>query len=116
MGIYRKEKVMLRNMSMKRRKMVVALMAGLLVLAVAGTAFAFMTPTGAATEVGFDLYDLIVNKFIKGPIGAAAGVALVVVGAVGAALGKLSGAVWPLIGGGVLVGAPGLASSLGMIF
>ena len=107
---------MLRNMSMKRRKMVVALMAGLLVLAVAGTAFAFMSPTGAATEVGYDLYNLVVNKFIKGPIGSAAGVALVVVGAVGAAMGKLSGAAWPLIAGGILVGAPGIATSLGMIF
>lgn len=89
-----------------------ALVVGVALLGLADQALAFKTTEG----VGEDLYSLIVDDFIKGPIGTAAGVVLVVVGAVGAAMGKLSAAAWPLVGGGVLVAAPTLATSLGMIF
>ena len=98
---------------MKKYGMVLGmlLVAGLITV-MATDAMAFTATTG----VGSDLYDLVVTKFIKGPIGTAAGVALVVMGAVGAAMGKLSTAAWPLVGGGVLVAAPTLATSLGMVF
>jgi len=91
---------------------VMVLVAGVFLFTGAEQAMAFTTTTG----VGEDLYNLIVTDFIQGPIGTAAGVVLVVVGAVGAAMGKLSAAAWPLVGGGVLVAAPTLATSLGMIF
>lgn len=87
------------------------LMLAAVVMLQASDAHAFTATTG----VGSDLYDLVVTKFIKGPIGTAAGVALVVLGGVGAAMGQLSRAAWPLVGGGVLVAAPTLATSLGMI-
>ncbi len=102
---------------MKKKQVVtMVMMVSLVVLAMAGAAFAFTAPTGAATEVGGSLYDLIVTKFIQGPIGSAAGVVLMVVGGIAAALGKMAQAAWPLVGGGILVAAPTLATSLGMIF
>ncbi len=100
-------------MQMNRKKMVVVVLAALSIVAVASVAFA-LSP-GAETT-GLELYDLIVNKFIKGPIGAAAGTAFMVIGAVMAAMGKIGAAVYPLIGGGVLASASALANSLGMVF
>ena len=101
---------------MKNRKVLVMVVASLVVLAIAGVAMAFVSPAAAGTTVGYDLFDLIVNKIIKGPIGTAAGVVMLAAGAVGAAMGKLSSAAWPLVGGGLLVAAPTIATSLGMLF
>lgn len=100
---------------MKKKKIVVAVLCALAVIAVVGLAFAFTSPA-VATDPGYGLWDLIVNKYIKGPIGTAAGVTILTMGAVGAAMGKLGGAAWPLVGGGMLVTAPSLAVSLGMLF
>lgn len=96
-------------------KMVVMMLVALAVIAVAGSAFA-LGNGGAAGDTGYELYDLVVNKLIKGSIGAAAGTGFMVVGAVMAALGKVSAALWPLIGGGMLASASALANSLGMLF
>ena len=101
---------------MKNRKVLVLVVTSLVVLAMAGVAMAFLAPAAAGSTVGYDLYDLVVNKIIKGPMGSAAGVVMLVAGAVGAAMGKLSSAAWPLVGGGLLVAAPGIATSLGMLF
>ena len=97
------------------KRVVVLVMTLLVVLATAGAAFALNGGSGN-TGVGGDLYDLVVNKFINGPLGAAAGTGFIVVGAVMACMGKISGAVWPLIGGGLLASASTLASSLGLLF
>ena len=97
-------------------KRVVGLITVLAVLAIAGAAFALTGGTSGTTTVGADLYDLVVNKFIAGPIGAAAGTGFIVVGAVMAVMGKISGAIWPLIGGGMLASASTLATSLGLLF
>lgn len=91
-----------------------ALVVGVALLGLADQALAFGTVDTNGT--GYELYELIVNDFIAGPLGTAAGVVLVVVGAIGAAMGKLSAAAWPLVGGGALALAPTLAESLGMIF
>lgn len=99
---------------MNKKKLVVAALTALAVLAIAGVAFALNNSSGSTT--GAELYDLIVNDFIKGPIGSAAGVGFIVVGAVMAVMGKISGAIWPLIGGGTLALADTLADSLGMLF
>lgn len=97
------------------KKMVVMVLVALAVMAVAGSAFA-LGNGGAAGDVGYELFDLIVNKFIKGSIGAAAGTSFMVVGAVMAVMGKISAAIYPLIGGGMLASASALANSLGMLF
>lgn len=96
----------------KKKTVVVMVLAVVSVLVVAGAAFALSPGT---ETTGAELYDLIVNKFIKGPIGAAAGTGFMVVGAVMAAMGKMSAAIYPLIGGGILASASALANSLGMI-
>lgn len=100
----------------KKEKLMMIVIVALVVLSIAGIAMAFMTPAAASGAAGWEMWDLIVNKFIKGPIGTATGVVMLVAGAVGAAMGKLSSAVWPLVGGGALATAPSLAVSLGMIF
>lgn len=97
------------------KKVLVTVLTVMSLVLLVGVAMAFMSPA-VTTDPGYDLWNLIVNKFIKGPLGTAAGVVMLTAGAVGAAMGKLSGAVWPLVGGGVLVTAPSLAVSLGMLF
>ena len=99
---------------MKNRNVLVMVVVSLVVLAMAGVAMAFTTPTNAG--VGFSLYKLIVTDIVQGPIGTAAGVVMLAGGAVGAAMGKLTAAAWPLVGGGILVAAPTIATSLGMLF
>ena len=99
----------------RRKKVLVTVLVVMAVVAMAGVAMAFMSPS-VVTDPGYDLWNLVVNKFIKGPIGTATGVVMLVAGAVGAAMGKSSGAAWPLVGGGALVTAPSLAVSLGMLF
>ncbi|WP_404478375.1 hypothetical protein [Novosphingobium sp. BL-52-GroH] len=44
-----------------------------LMIAVAGTAHAFTAP--AAGDLGYDIYDIVVNQGVKGPLGFVAGVA-----------------------------------------
>lgn len=102
-------------MKFNRKKMLVFGLTALLVVAVASVAFALNGGAGN-TGVGGELYKLVVVDFIQGPIGAAAGTGFIVVGAVMAVMGKISGAIWPLIGGGMLASASSMAGSLGMIF
>jgi uncharacterized membrane protein len=97
----------------KRKKLMVALVVALVVVSVCSIAYAFTIPTSGT---GYELYDLIVNQYILGPIGAAAGIVMLTTGAIGATMGKLGAAAWPLVGGGMLVIAPKLAGSLGMLF
>lgn len=96
-----------------KKKLFVTAMTVLAMIAMSGVAMAF---TADPSGKGYEIYDLIVNDFIGGPIGAAGGTGLMVVGAVMAGLGKISGAAWPLVGGGILVSASALAQSLGMTF
>lgn len=95
---------------------VAVLVVGLAVLGVVDPAEAFNAAGNATTGKGHELYDLIVTDFINGPIGTTTGTVFIVVGAIMAAMGKLAGAAWPLVGGGLLVAAPNIANSLGMIF
>lgn len=76
-----------------------------------GSAFAFTPPSGGLM---YDIYDIVVNDLIKGPVGAAAGVAAMVFGGVKLMMGQWGGAVWPILGGAVLYKADTLATSLGM--
>ncbi len=97
----------------KRKKVVVAAVTMLALLAFAACAFA-LNATGST--VGSGVWTLINNDLLHGPIGAAAGVGLIVTGAVMAVMGKLSAAVWPLIGGGLMGMADTIVNSLGKIF
>ena len=99
---------------MKNRKFVMLAVVSLLVLT-AGAAFAWVAPT-LNTGLGYSLYKLVVTDILQGPIGVAGGVVMMAGGAIGAAMGKLSAAMWPLLGGGLLIAAPSITTSLGMLF
>ena len=97
---------------MKNRKFVMLAVVSMLIL-VAGAAFAWVTPTAG---LGYSMYTLVVTDILQGPIGMAGGVVMMAGGAIGAAMGKLSAAMWPLLGGGLLIAAPSITTSLGMLF
>jgi len=62
----------------------------------------------------YDLYDILVNKMIKGPVGTAAGVAAMVYGGTNLIIGRWTGAILPILGGAMLIKADSIASSVGM--
>ena len=97
----------------KKRKVLVMSVIMLSLLAFAACAFA-LNSTGST--VGTGVWTLINTDLLHGPIGAAAGVGLVVTGAVMAVLGKFSAAVWPLVAGGLMGMADTIVNSLGKIF
>jgi type IV secretory pathway VirB2 component (pilin) len=75
------------------------------------SAFAFTAPSGGFM---YDIYKLVVQDLIQGPVGAATGVAAMVYGGIRLIMGQWGGAVWPIIGGAVLYKADALANSIGM--
>jgi len=66
---------MLRTTALPRRA---DLMLALLLVFAASTATAFTTP--AVGDFGYDVYDIVVNQILNGPIGFIGGVALIVLG------------------------------------
>ena len=74
-------------------------------------------PDGAdeSTTLGFTVYDIIVTKMLKGPIGVAAGVAFIALGAIQAVRNNLIGAVPAVLAGGILIKADSVVRALGAI-
>ena len=74
-------------------------------------------PEGAdeSTTLGFTVYDIIVTKMLKGPIGVAAGVAFIALGAIQAVRNNLIGAVPAVLAGGILIKADSVVRALGAI-
>ena len=73
----------------------------------------------AAPEPGafaYDIYDIGVNKLLKGPLGFVAGVSTIVVGAVFAVQAKVMQAIPAVIGGATMLKADAVVTSLGMLF
>jgi len=77
----------------------------------ASAVFAFSSPS----EGGFayDLYDIAVNKILKGPVGFVGGVASIVLGAISLVAGRYLTAIPAVLGGAVLLKADTIVSSLG---
>lgn len=73
-----------------------------------------LTPTSGS--FAYDVYDILVDKMLKGQIGFSADVAAVVLGAVSAIQSKIMLAVPSIIGGVVLFKADSILISLGAIF
>lgn len=96
----------------KRTFVILAVVSVLVITTQAALAFT----SGSATDTGFEFWDFVVNKGIKGPIGATIGVLMIGGGMVLGGLGKLQGAVWPLIAGGGFIATPGIVTSMGMVF
>lgn len=77
----------------------------------AATAAAISTP--ASSSFAYDVYDIGVNGVLKGPIGFVGGVGAVVFGAVTAIRGAVIQALPALLGGGILLKADAIVTTLG---
>ena len=95
-----------------RKKKIMALTFMTVILS-AGAAWAITAP--AATSFAYDVYDIGVNQIVNGPIGFVGGVAAMAAGAIMAIQQKILGAVPCILGGGVLLNADSLVTSLGMM-
>lgn len=74
-------------------------------------AFSINPPEGSFF---YNIYELLVDRIIQGPIGTAGGVAAMAYGGIKLILGQWSQALFPILGGAVLVKAEDLAQSVGM--
>jgi len=74
--------------------------------------------SGESTASGFggDIYDIAVNKILKGPIGTVAGIAAICIGAVSAIKGQYMAAIPAALGGVALLKADSILQSMGLIF
>ena len=78
-----------------------------------GTAIAY---TGDTTGTAGELYDVVVNQLLNGPVGFVGGVAALIFGTACLVMGRITPAILSLVGGAILIKAPDIATSLGMIF
>lgn len=92
----------------------VGLLSALGIVGLAGAAHAFTAP--AAGSFMYDIYDIAVEKLLKGPAGFVAGVGAMIFGAFSLLRGAVLQAVPAVLGGAVLVKADSIVSSLGMTF
>jgi hypothetical protein len=74
--------------------------------------------SGESISSGFggDIYDIAVNKILKGPIGTVAGIAAICIGAVSAIKGQYMAAIPAALGGVALLKADSILQSMGLIF
>ncbi len=80
----------------------------------AGSAFAVTAPgTGS---FAYDLYDIAVNKLLKGPAGFVAGAGAIIYGAASLIMGRIAPAVLGILGGALLIKADAITESLGLLF
>jgi len=84
-----------------------------LVVLLTGTAMAY---TGDTTGTAGELYDVVINQLLNGPVGFVAGASALIFGVASLVMGRITPAVLSLVGGALLIKAPDIATSLGMIF
>jgi len=76
--------------------------------------FAINEPT--AGTFAYDLYDIAVNKILKGPVGYVGGMAAMVMGAIALITGRVLPAVPAVLGGAALLKADTLIQGIGLLF
>lgn len=102
---------------MNRKTTLVLFMAVVAVWAIMFAAPAVYAVTAPAQgSFAYDVYDIAVNKMLKGPIGFVSGAVAVVIGAVSAISGRILLAVPSIIGGAALLKADAITESLGLLF
>jgi hypothetical protein len=84
------------------------------VLFLVQNAWAFTEP--AAGSFAFDIFDIGVNKILKGPIGFVGGVSAIVMGGIFAVQAKIMQAVPAILGGATILKADSIVTSLGFMF
>jgi len=72
--------------------------------------------TGSTSGFAGEVYDIVVNKLLNGPVGFVAGVGCLVYGTASLVLGRVVPAVLSILGGAMLIKAPSIAQTLGMLF
>ena len=104
---------------MKRhRKLAAVLMAMAVVLISSGAAWALddYTPTGEGEDdFAYTIYEIVVEKMLKGAIGRVAGIAFLVLAAVQAARNNLVGSVPAIVAAALLLKADTIVESFGAI-
>jgi len=103
-----------KNMKDNVRLLIAMLLTGVFYVLMATYADAFTAPTSGT--FAYDIYDIGVNKVLKGPIGFVAGSAAIVLGAVSAVRAQIMGAIPAVLGGAALIKADAIVTSLGMLF
>ena len=78
-----------------------------------GTVMAY---TGGTTGTAGELYDVVINQLLNGPVGFVAGASALMFGVACLVMGRITPAILSLVGGALLIKAPDIATSLGMIF
>ena len=92
----------------------IAMAGAFLALQFSSVAHAFTSPS--AGSFAYDVYDIVVNQILNGPIGTVAGLAAIVLGAIAAIRSQIMLAVPSIIGGAVLIKADAIAQSMGALF
>lgn len=95
------------------RVAIIALMAASFVMALNTAVYAITAPTSGS--FAYDVYDIGVNKILKGPIGFVGGVAAIGVGVLAAMRSMIMMAISAVICAAVLLKADSLVESLGAI-
>jgi hypothetical protein len=95
------------------KKSTVVLMALIVLIVSAGAAFAFTAP--AATDFFYDIYDIGVNRMLKGPIGFVGGIIAMVAAAILAVRQMILPAAGTVLAGIFLLKADSLVTSLGAL-
>jgi len=106
------------------RKLAAKVLADQRIAGAVGAAFILLLGTGVAHAVtspaqgsfAYDVYDIAVNKMLKGPIGFVSGMAAMVFGAVAAIQQRVMAAVPAVLGGAMLLKADSILTSLGALF
>ena len=97
----------------KEVRLMLVFMAVALAIGLSGVASAITAP--AAGSFAYDVYDIGVNRLLKGPVGFVGGVAAIVIGAIAAIRAQIMLAIPAILGGAVFLKADTITASLGMI-
>ena len=97
----------------KLKKAVIGAAATLSVFAMTTAAHAFTPP--ATGDLAYDLYDIIVNQGIEGPLGFMAGVLAIAFGAFTAIRGAILSGLMSVLAGAVLISAQSIMTSIGFV-
>lgn len=82
-------------------------------VALSGAALAFTTPT--AGQLGYDLYNIVVNQGVLGPVGFMAAVLMLAIGVGGLIRGSIVPGVLSLIAAATLFAADQIVTTLGFV-
>ena len=95
------------------RMTMISVMVVLFVLGFWSSVMAITTP--AAGSFAYDIYDIAVDRILKGPIGFVGGMIAMVVGAIAAIQARILLAIPAILGGALLLKADNIVTSLGII-